>query len=91
MNILTLGLRFPAMNITLPDDPALVHLDEAQLRLDLACGLFASGRISRSVGARIAGVDRLAFDEALFVRHIPTFTTEMLSQDLESLQKMFPE
>lgn len=44
------------MTITLPDDPALQHLDEAQVRLELACGLFASGRISRGVAARLAGL-----------------------------------
>ena len=38
-----------AMTITLPDDPALQRLDEAQLRIDLACGMFADGRVSRGV------------------------------------------
>ena len=32
------------MTITLPGDPALLHLGEAQLRLDIACSLFAAGR-----------------------------------------------
>ena len=79
------------MTITLPDDPTLKRMDEAQLKLDLACGMFAAGRISRGVGARIAGVDRAAFDEALFVRHIPSYTSEMLDQDLAAWQKMSPE
>lgn len=70
------------MTITLPDDPALLHLDEAQLALEVACGPVAAGRISREVGARIAGIDRAAFDEALFVRHIPAYTSPMLDQDL---------
>ena len=82
-------LSYPySMTITLPDDPALQHLDEAQLRLDLACGMFAAGRVSRGVGARIAGLDRAAFDEALFVRHIPSYTSEMLDQDLAVWEKM---
>ena len=79
------------MTITLPDDPALLKLDENQLRLDVACALFAAGRISRGVGARIAGVDRAAFDEALFVRHIPSYTSEMLDQDLAAWEKMSGE
>ena len=80
-----------SMTITLPDDPALQHLDEAQLRLDLACGMFAAGRVSRSVCTRIAGLDRAAFDEALFVRHIPSYTSEMLDQDLAAWKKMARE
>ena len=79
------------MAITLPDDPALQHMDEAQLRLDLACGLFSAGRISRGGCARIAGVDRATFDEALFVRHIPSYTAEMLDQDLAAWEKMAQE
>ena len=76
------------MTITLPDDPALLHLDEAQLRLDLACGLFAAGRVSRSVCARIAGLGSFEFDEELFRRKIPSFTEEMLEQDLAALDRL---
>jgi predicted HTH domain antitoxin len=73
------------VTITLPDDPALLDLDEAQLRVDLACGLFAAGRVSRGVAARIAGLEGLAFDEELFRRRIPSFTPEMLEQDMATL------
>ena len=79
------------MTITLPDDPALQHLDEAQVRIELACGLFASGRTSRGVCARIAGLDSAAFDEAIYVRHIPSYTSELLDQDLAAWQKMKQE
>lgn len=73
------------MNITLPDDPALASFDQAELTLELALALFAGGRVSRSVAASIAGLDRLAFDEELFRRRIPSFTPETLEQDLASL------
>lgn len=76
------------MTITLPDDPALLQLDEGQLKLDLACGLFAAGRISRDVAARIAGLGSLPFDEELFRRKIPSFTEEMFEQDLAALERM---
>lgn len=75
------------MTITLPDDPALLHLDESQLRIYLACGLFAAGRISRNVAGRIVGLDSRAFDEELFRRKIPSFTEEMLDQDLAALER----
>jgi predicted HTH domain antitoxin len=73
------------VTITLPDEPVLLNFDEAQLRIDLACGLFAAGRVSRGVAARVAGLDGLAFDEELFRRRIPSFTPEMLAQDLATL------
>lgn len=79
------------MTITLPDDPALLRLDEAQLRLEIACGLFAAGRISRSAGTRIAGLDRATFDEALFARHIASYTSEMLDQDLAAWEQIAQE
>ncbi len=76
------------MTITLSDDPALLHRDEAELKLDLACGLFAAGRVSRSVCARIAGLTSFEFDEELFRRKIPSFTEEMLEQDLAALERL---
>lgn len=79
------------MTVTLPDDPSLLQLDEARLRLEIACGLFAAGHISRGAGTRIAGLTRADFDEALFVRHIPSYTPEMLDQDLEAWRIMEQE
>ena len=80
--------HFFSTTITLPDDPALASMTPAQVQLDLACGLFASGRVSRSVAARIAGLGSLAFDEELFLRKIPSFTEEMLDQDLAALERL---
>lgn len=73
------------MILNLPDDPALASFAEAELQLELAIALFSSGRVSRAVGATIAGLDRFAFDQELFRRRIPSFTAEMLEQDLASL------
>lgn len=70
------------MTLTLPDDPALSRVGTEELRLNLACGLYSAGKISRGVGARIAGVSRMAFDEALSARRIPFYTPEMLEEDL---------
>ena len=76
------------MTITLPDDPVLLQLSEQQLRVDVACGLFAAGRISRGVAARIAGMESRAFDEELYARKIPSFTEEMFKQDMADLDQM---
>jgi predicted HTH domain antitoxin len=72
------------MTLTLPDDPALSQVSDGELRLGLACGLYASGRVSRNVAARIAGMERLAFDEALFQRNIASYTPDMLAEDLQA-------
>ena len=70
------------MTLTLPDEPLLQGLSEADLRIHLACGLYASGQASRGAAARIAGLERPAFDEELFRRRISSYTDEMLDQDL---------
>ncbi len=73
------------MILTLPDEPALASFEESELKLELAVALFSGGRVSRSVAAAIAGLDRFEFDKELFRRRIPTFTPEMLEQDLASI------
>jgi predicted HTH domain antitoxin len=78
------------MILILPDDPALADLSEADIRLDLACALFAAGRVSRPVAARMAGLDRCEFDQELVRRRIPSYTEEMLDDDVATLGKIFP-
>ena len=79
------------MTLTLLDDPALAEFAESDIRLDLACALYAAGRISRGVAARMAGMDRVALDEELFQRRIPSYTEEMLDQDMATLSTLFPK
>jgi len=76
------------MTITLPDDPALAQMGESEILLDLACGAYAAGHVSRGVAARMAGMDRHAFDEALFARRIPSYDEERWEQDLETLRAL---
>lgn len=76
------------MIITLPDDPAISAMSEDEIRLDLACGAFAAGHVSRSVAARMAGLGSRAFDEILFTRRIPSFTEDMLAEDVETLRTL---
>lgn len=75
------------MTLTLPDDLAMEQFSDAKLRLDLACGLFAAGSVSRGIAARLATVDRAAFDEALFARGISSYTSDMLEEDLATIQQ----
>ena len=76
------------MILTLPDTPALTSLGKAAIMLDLACGAYAAGHLSRQSAADVAGVSRLEFDEALYARRISNFTEEALSQDLETLRAL---
>ena len=79
------------MILTLPDDPALADMSESDIRLDLACALFAAGRISRSVAARMAGMERFDFDMELVRHRIPSYTEKMLEEDIGTLEKIFPK
>lgn len=74
------------MTIILPDLPALDHIGEQDILLDLACGGYAAGHLSRQSAADVAGVSRYDFDQALYARRIPSYTEEMLEQDLETLR-----
>ena len=62
--------------------------NEAKARVDEACRLYAAGEISRGPAARLAGLSRSEFDHELFVRKIPSYTTEMLEQDLATLSRI---
>jgi len=76
------------MTITLPDLPALRDIAEGDILLDLACGAYAAGHLSRQLAAEVARVSRQTFDEALYCRRIPSYTEEMLAQDLETLREL---
>ena len=78
------------MTIELPDEPLAADLTPQDLRLELACALYARGRIGKVAGSRLAGVDFFTFQGALGERQIPQYTEKMLSEDLETLKHLFP-
>ena len=78
------------MTITLPDLPEIANLPPGALRLELACALYARGRIGKIAAAEMAGVDFFIFQHALEERGIPLYTEEMLTDDLSSLKALFP-
>ena len=77
------------MILELPGN-APAGLSSGEMRLELACALYARGRIGKIAGAKMAGVDFFAFQKALGERQIPIYTEEMLEQDLASLKILFP-
>ncbi|MGB8476873.1 MAG: UPF0175 family protein [Candidatus Acidiferrum sp.] len=60
-------------------------------RIDEACRLYAEGKLSRGPAARLAGLDRAAFDVELYRRKIPSYTPEMLEQDLALIREEPPK
>jgi len=78
------------MTLELPDAETK-DFTPAELRLELACALYARGRVGKVRGAEIAGVDFFTFQGALGERGIPMYTMEMLQEDMEALKKLFPE
>ena len=78
------------MVLELPD-AEMKDFTPSELKLELACALYARGRVGKVRGAEIAGVDFFTFQGALCERGIPMYTLEMLREDTEALKKLFPE
>ena len=78
------------MNLELPDSPAVREFPPDFLRLELACALFARGKLGKVGGAHLAGVDLATFQGALGERGIESYTLEMLEADARNLRKLFP-
>ena len=78
------------MTITLPDLPEIAKLAPDELRLELACALYARGRVGKIAAAEMAGVDFVTFQQALNERGIPLYTEQMLADDLQTLKTLFP-
>jgi len=79
------------MTLTLPDDPALAEFGAAELRLDLACGLYSAGRVSRDIAARVSGLERDLFDQELFNRRISAYTDDTFLEDVAAINLLFPK
>jgi predicted HTH domain antitoxin len=76
------------MTITLPDSSATAALSEAEMRLELACALFAQDRIDKVGATDMAGLDFFALQQALCDRQISTFTVDDLHHDVAALDAM---
>jgi predicted HTH domain antitoxin len=67
------------------------NLTPGELRLELACALYARGRVGKIQGAELAGVDFFTFQRALGERQIASYTAEMLHEDVAAMRKLLPE
>ena len=73
----------------LPDESP-PDADGALPRLDVACALYAQGRLGKIRAAEFAGVDFFTFQRALGERQVPVYSEEQLTDDLQSLTEIFP-
>ncbi len=73
------------MTIELPDAPAGEQLTAEEMRLELACALYARARIGKVAATEMAGVDFFTFQRALSERGVPLYTQQMLASDIQSL------
>jgi predicted HTH domain antitoxin len=75
------------VTIELPDVPANERLTPEEVRLELACALYARGRIGKIAATQMAGVDFFTFQRALSERGVPLYTEQMLASDIQSLNE----
>jgi predicted HTH domain antitoxin len=79
------------VTLELPDLPASERLTAEEIRLELACALYARGRLGKVTATEVAGVDFVTFQRALSERGVPLNTQQMLASDLQSLNESFPK
>jgi predicted HTH domain antitoxin len=77
------------VTIEVPDIQAIERLSAADLRLELACALYARALIGKVAGADLAGIDFFAFQRALKERGVPMYTEQMLEDELASIKSLF--
>src|SRR5687768_12541558 len=74
------------------DDETLeaAGLTEHEARIEFACRLFESKRLTKVAAARLSGLDRVAFESELARRGIDIFgyTGDDLQRDLETLDRV---
>ena len=79
------------MILTLPDMPATTSLTADELKLELACALYARGKIGKIAGAELAGIDFFTFQKALGERQVSTYRLEDLEREIATLNQLFPD
>lgn len=67
------------------------ELTAAEVRLELACALYARGKITAVTGSHLALVDLIGFQAALKERGIArNYSLDDFHDDMDALKKLFP-
>jgi predicted HTH domain antitoxin len=77
--------------ITIPDEVLKeAGLNPQEALIEFACRLFDAGRLTLHSAGKLAGLDRVAMEEALFQRKIPVYrpTIEDIDQELAAMKRM---
>jgi predicted HTH domain antitoxin len=73
------------MPVTIPDHVLRqAGLTEREALIEIACRLYAAGRLEMHPASQLAGLTRLEFEAALYQRDLPVhiYTEEMIEQDI---------
>ena len=79
------------MPLLIPDEILQsAGMDEREARIEIACRLFGAGKLALWPAAKLARLDRVAFEEELLGRGIPIHrpTPEELAEDLSRLDEL---
>lgn len=78
------------MSVTIPDEVLeSAHMDEGEIRQELAVLLFQKSGLTLAQAARLAGLDRLRFQHLLAGRDISVhYDVEDFESDLETLRSL---
>ncbi len=79
------------MPVVISDDVLReARMTEQEVRIELACHFFDTGKLALWPAAKVAGLSRVEFEAELARRKISVFrpTTADLDQDLSALERM---
>jgi predicted HTH domain antitoxin len=81
----------PDMPVTISDNMLrAAGMGEREARIEIACRLFAAGKLTLPLAVRLAGLARGEMEDELLDRTIPIYrpTLDTYLQDVESLRKL---
>ena len=72
------------------DELRAMGMSAGEARMEIACRLFDAGRVGFHAGMRLAGLDRIEFEQSLRARGIAIHrpTVDDLREDLAALRRM---